>query len=246
MCAYNNLDKPDKIQPQNPERLLPDSRQRMRIVNQTVQSRLRQAVDKLGWSDCEVAKYSGQPQSTVYRLLNAKTANPPFGLVYEVCQALGMPLPFCDCKEKLTAPIKLYIGLSDKEQITYKKQSKKIKHIRILPELRGLIVGKIMDDCANRRYPKGSLLFISDEHRNLDSLKPKDNVIMRVRDTKKKNSFVIPMVIVPSPDCDQWIVHHITDSKNKQLVCSVDKKTLCGYLEGRKIQIIGSIQKALI
>ena len=245
MSTNKNLDNRDKIQAQNTERLVPDSRQRMRIINQTVQSRLRQAVDKLGWSDCEVAKYSGQPQSTVYRLLNAKTANPPFGLVHEVCQTLGISLPFSDCEVNLTAPISLYIGLSDTELSTFKRQSKKIKHVRILPELRTLIIGKIMDDSANRRYPKGSLLFISDQDQNLGSLKPKDNVLVRVMD-KKKNSFIIPMIIVTGPDCDQWIVYHMTDNKNKQLVCSIDRKTLCGKLEGRKIQIIGVIEKALI
>ena len=246
MSINKDRDKPGKIRPQNAERLVSDSRQRMRIVNQTVQSRLRQAVDKLGWSDCEVAKYSGQPQSTVYRLLNAKTANPHFGLVYEVCQTLGISLPFSDCEVNLTAPITLYIGLSDTELSAFKRQSKKIKHVRILPELRTLIVGKIMDDSANLRYPKGSLLFISDQHQNLGSLKPKDNVVVRVTNTKKKNSFVIPMVIVPSPDCDQWIVYHMTDNKNKQLICSIDRKTLCGNLEGGKIQLIGVIEKALV
>ena len=58
------------------------------------QKYLRHAADRSGLSDLEIAKRSGIPQSTVYRMLNAITFRSSFVNVAMVCKTLNIPLPY--------------------------------------------------------------------------------------------------------------------------------------------------------
>jgi len=218
---------------------------KMKTVNQTVQRILREGVDQLGWSDSEVARRSNQPQSTVYRLLNARTANPPFALVYEICQTLGIPLPFAHGDRVLTLPISTYIGALETKKNKSKDEDNKVEHVHITPELKDLMVCKVIDDCADRLYPKGSLLFISTTESRFLSLRLRDTVIVRISDNKAQSK-IIPMTVLARSNDDEWIIHHLSNNRKKQYTYSVDKKTLEGFSENSTFKIIGVVQKALI
>ena len=216
--------------------------QDIRSINKSVQLALRKAVDHLGWSDSEVAQKAGLPQSTVYRVLNAKTANPSYGLVHKLCQTLGIPLPFNKETSQLIAPVKYFIGVSSLAII---RQGRKTEHIHILPELQNFVVGKVVDDCANRKYPKGSILFIEDFKERASAFKPKDIALVRI--SGRNASFcLMPMMLLESPIHDEWVLHHLTENVDQQFMVNLPKGSLIAEKNGQKFEVIGRVHKALI
>jgi len=207
-------------------------------VNSNVQSYLRKAVDRIGLSDVEVARKSRLSNSTVYRLLNAKTLKPSFGVVYCVCSALEIPLPSLNALLPFRSDSEVDNSRSNERRNLNSNDSRLLIH-----KLEEFDTFEMQDDSGNRFYPKGSIIFTT--QKDISHLKLNDRVIVQV---SKSNSikYRIPMLISESPHKGEWILYHLTDCPDKQELFSIDQTTLRSSNSKYSIEILSKIVHALI
>lgn len=237
------------LQPQRLNMIIPSlkplSSDSLDDINGDIQKKLREATIRLGWSDLEVANKAGLPQSTVYRLLNAKTANPSFALVLKLCHTLGIALPFSEGHDYPKRPIEFLIGSTEKKDNLSINQ----EWVHSLPELHSYKIGKIVNDCATHKYPKGALLFFTLHHEHPITLKPKETLIIKI--TRKSHQYrLLPMMVlenpIKAPDMAKWILHHLTSQKRNQFIVNIDAESLNTEKNGYVFEIFGKVQKAII
>lgn len=215
-------------------------------INATIQLKLRETVNRLGWSDLEVAKRAGLPQATVYRLLNKKTISPSFALVVKLCQTIGLSLPYSSGQDFPKRPIDFLIGpfLSN-----IPESAKNTQWVNCLPELQSYKIGKVMNGCANLKYPKGTLLFFNTSQDGSIDIKPNDVLLIKISD-KTSNYKLVPMAVLEHPvkgrDMPSWVLHHLTSQKSDQFIINMNTDGEIGCKKDLVFKVFGKVQRAII
>jgi transcriptional regulator with XRE-family HTH domain len=212
----------------------------LKEINASIQSYLREKANLSGMSDSEIAQKSKIPQSTVYRLLNAKTMSPSFGHVLRLCQTLNIDLPSVNKIPIRQSRDTIFLGDASKLKEEDTSSLSILSTYSIDSSLKRSFV---IDDCSSELCPASSYVFYS-EIRCPSQINRNQKVIVKIS-TNNIDKF-IPMIVLSSPNEEQWLFWQLTMNNTNHMTFAMDKTGLKTSKKDKTITIVGSIKYTLI